>query len=195
MIFYQYFVFLSREKWTTYRLVEDISEDEQEDSAEEAHGSNGDIQTVGLLVHPRSDDADANEPSSLDDQEADCLGDRAALRKSHKDRLAQDVGKLGKDEVVGSCTILDVEETPFVQGCGIRVQDICRVLVQRDGAFRDPNDLERSPDESGRHGDEVENGDYDFSGRVSHRQLPQAENGHLSVGDQNLILRISIRTW
>ena len=66
----------------TYRLVEDCGEDQKEDDVDEIDGSNGNVETVGLLVHPWAEDADSNEENSLDDDQCDGLAGTSALSES-----------------------------------------------------------------------------------------------------------------
>ena len=63
----------------TYRLIENSCEDKQEDNIEEIDGGDGDVESVGLLVHPWSKDANGDEKSCFDHYQGDSLGGTAVL--------------------------------------------------------------------------------------------------------------------
>lgn len=123
------------------RQGEDAGEEEQEDGVEEVEEADEDVENVGLLVHVGCEDTDDNEEDGLDYEEGDGLEGAAALAKSDKHTLEEEVTQDGDDEVVCSGLELDVEETPLVKRNGIRVEDVSRVLVHRHGATGKTNDL------------------------------------------------------
>jgi len=92
----------------TYRLIEDCREHKQEDDIKEIDCRNGDIEGVGLLVHPRSKNANSNEEASLDDDQSNGLSCAAALSKGDEQGLDKDVREKWHDEVVCCGAELDV---------------------------------------------------------------------------------------
>ena len=91
-----------------YRLVEDRGENQQENSINEVDSCDGDVERVGLLVHPWPENADANEEASLDNDQGNGLSNAAVLAKSDKQRLDQNITQARHDKVVGGRTELDI---------------------------------------------------------------------------------------
>ena len=139
--------------YRTYRLLEDLSEHQQENCAKEVNCSDGNVESVGLLVHPRAEDGDTNEKSSLDQDKGNGLGLSAGLSKADKHGLDKDVGKPWDDEPVCCSLELDIQKAPLVQRDRIRVEDVGRVLVHGNRALRNADDLGRSPSKDANHGE------------------------------------------
>lgn len=55
------------------RQGEDAGEEEQENGVEEVEEADGNVESIGLLVHVRREDTDDDEEDSLDDEEGNCL--------------------------------------------------------------------------------------------------------------------------
>ena len=81
---------------------------QQENGVDEIDGCNGDVESVGLLIHPRPENADTNEEGSLDDDQCNRLSRAAVLGESDEQRFNQDVTQTWHNEVVGGGTKLDV---------------------------------------------------------------------------------------
>ena len=86
------------------------------------------------------------------------------MGKGDEDGFAQNVTEDREDKVVCRGAKLHIEEAPFVESFGVRVQNVGGVLVQADGALRDPDHFESGPEEGERHDDEVEKTEDDFGG-------------------------------
>ena len=116
----------------TYRLIKDLCEEQQEDGAKEVESSNGDIESIRLLVHVRAHDGDTNEERYLDNNESDGLRRTVALCETNKHGFDNGVGQDRNDEVVHVSPKLDIEKAPLVESNGIRVQNVGGVLVHDD---------------------------------------------------------------
>lgn len=68
----------------TYWLIENSCEDKQEDDIKEIYGGNGDVEGVGLFVHPWSKNANSNEESCFDYYQGDSLGCTAVLGEGYE---------------------------------------------------------------------------------------------------------------
>ncbi|KAH0281834.1 TRP-domain-containing protein, partial [Aureobasidium melanogenum] len=123
--------------------------------------------------------------SILDDEEGDGLECATTLTEGDKHALEKEVSQDWDDEVVGSGLELDVEEAPLVKRDGIRIEDVGRVLVHRDGTTGKTDDLGRSPGEYANHSEDSEDGKNDFGSRVTLGELPETENDHLRETDEN----------
>lgn len=161
------------------RSAEDVGEDEQEHSVEEVHDADGNVERVGALVHPGSENTSRDQSSSLDNDEGNSLNSSTALSKGDDSALNNSIAKNRNNEVVRRCAELDVEETPLVQGLRVGEQDIGRVSVHGDGAASDADHLSSSPAESESHSKEEENSKNNFSRRVDLGELPKTQDGHL----------------
>lgn len=124
------------------RLVEDLSEEEQEDGVKEVDGLDGDVVDVGLLVHPGTQHTDGDEHGRFDDDKRDRLHDRRGLAQADEHALDEDVDKDRDDKVVSRGAVLHVQEAPLVQAGGVRVEDVGRVPVHSDGALGKTNNLD-----------------------------------------------------
>ena len=91
------------------RSAEHIGEDEHEDGVQEVDDTDGDVERVGALIHPGTQNGGTNQGTRLNKEEADSLGKAAGLPESNKERLDDGIAKHGKDEVVGRGAELDVE--------------------------------------------------------------------------------------
>src|SRR5690349_10975973 len=93
-----------------YGLIKDLREHEQEKGTEEVDGCDGNVETVGLLVHPWAHDRHSNKEGSLDDNNSKALNLGAVLCKANEHGLDEQVCKPGDDEPVSGSLELDVEE-------------------------------------------------------------------------------------
>ena len=150
--------------YVTYGLLEDLSEHQQEESTEEVDSGNGNVETVGLLVHPRAKDRYTDEQNSFDEDKRNGLGLEAALRKTDEHGLDEEVSEPWNDEPVGGSLELNVEKAPLVERDRVRIEDVCGVLVHGNGALRNSDNLGRSPSEDANHGDHGQNGQNDQTG-------------------------------
>lgn len=75
----------------TYWLIENSCEDKQKDNIEEIHGGDGDVEGVGLLVHPWSKNANGNEESCFDHYQGDSLSSTAALGEGYEYGFDEDI--------------------------------------------------------------------------------------------------------
>ena len=75
----------------TYWLIENSCEDKQEDDIKEIHGGDGDVEGVGLFVHPWSKNANGNEESCFDHYQGDSLGSTAALGEGYEYGFDEDI--------------------------------------------------------------------------------------------------------
>jgi hypothetical protein len=166
-------------------LAEDLGEHQQEERAEEVDSSNGDVETVGLLVHPWAENRDTNEKTELDQDKSDSLGLAAALSETDEHGLDEQVSEPWNDEPVSGSLKLDVEETPLVESNGVRVEDVGRVLVHGNGALRNANDLGRGPRKYADHGENGQNGENDETSGVALSKLPEAKHHHLRETDED----------
>lgn len=91
-----------------YWLVENRGENQQENRVDEVDGCNGDVESVGLLVHPWPENADTNQEAGLDDNQCNSLGDAATLAESDEQSFDQNVSQTWHDEIIGSSSKLDV---------------------------------------------------------------------------------------
>ena len=110
-------------------MVENVGENEKEDGVQEIDGCDSNVEGIGLLVHPWSKNADSNQPNDLDNEQADSLSNPRVLPESNKQSLEEDVRQLREDEIIGSSSVLNVEEAPFVESSRIRVKDISGIFV------------------------------------------------------------------
>ena len=140
----------------TYWLIEYPTEDEKKYRVEKVEDGDGNIEAVGLLVHPWSQNTDCDEEDSFNDQKSDGLNDRNTLAKCHKYRLEENIQEHWEDEIVCSSAELNIKKSPFVQCSRIRVKDVGWVPVHRDRAPGNPNDLHCCPTKCKCHGNEVE---------------------------------------
>ena len=170
----------------THGLIEDAGKDQEEDDVDEVDDGDGDVERVGLLVHPRSQDADCHEQASFDQHQGDRLGRSVLLDQGDEDGLDQDVCEDGDNEVVGRGTELNVEEAPSVEGVGIGVEDVAGVLMHTDRSPSDADDLPGCPEQGGRHGEEEKQGQDDLGRRIALGQLPEAQDAHLGEADEGL---------
>ena len=139
----------------TYGLIEDVGKDEEEDGVEKVDHGDGNVENVGLAVHPWFQDRHSDEEASLDDEQTNRLYLGRALSECNEDGLGKNVAKDGQDKVVCCSAELHVQKPPFVKGLGVRVQNVGGVLVQGDGSLGDTYHLESCPDEGKRHDDKV----------------------------------------
>jgi len=166
-------------------LLEDLSKHEHEECSEEVDSSNGNVETVGLLVHPRAKDRHADKESKFNQDKSDGLDVATSLRKSDEHGLDEDVDEPWDDEPVRGSLELDVEEAPLVECDRVRVQDVSGVLVHGDGALRNADDLGRGPSEDANHGEHGQDGKDSQTSRVAAGKLPEAENHHLREANEN----------
>ena len=89
-------------------MIKDRGENQQEYRVDEVDGCYGDVEGVGLLVHPWPKNADANQEAGLDDDQCNGLGNAAVLAKSDEQCFDQNISQTWHDEIVGSSTELDV---------------------------------------------------------------------------------------
>lgn len=162
-----------------YRLTEDLSEEEQEDGAQEVGDADGNVEGVGLLVHVRSQDTDANEVDGLNYEQSNGLGSTAVLSEGNKHSLDQDIEQDWYDKVVRSRLELDVQKSPLVKRDRVRVENVGRVLVHGNAAAGESNDLAGSPAKDGEHGEDGEYCQDHLGARIASRELPEAEYNHL----------------
>lgn len=164
--------------------AKDVGEDEKENCVDKVDGTNGNVERVGGLVHPGSENRSGNQITNFNDNEANSLSDAVLLGQGHKHGLDQGVDQNRNDEVVGRCSELDIEETPLVESLGIREEDVGRVAVHGDGAASDADNLTGTPGETEDHAKEEEDGQDNFGRRVALGKLPKAENSHLGETNQ-----------
>ena len=89
-------------------MIEHRGKNQQENSVDEVDGCNGDVESVGFLVHPWSENADTNEKARLDDDQCNGLSDAAVLGKSDEQCFDKDISQTRHDKVVGGRTELDI---------------------------------------------------------------------------------------
>ena len=89
-------------------MVEDRGENQQENRVDEVDGCDGDVEGIGLLVHPWSENADTDQEAGLNDNQCDSLGGAAVLAKGDEQCFDQNIRQTRHDEIVGSSTKLDV---------------------------------------------------------------------------------------
>ena len=171
---------------STYRKIEDLCEEQDQQRVEEVDCLDGDVERICLLVHVRSHDGDSNQHTGINNDEANSLCDTASLAKSNEQTLDQDVSKSADDEVIHGGLELDVQEAPLVQSLWIRIEDVSWVLVHLDGSLSDTPDLDGGPAEDGKHGNDCADCEDDFTGRVALGHLPEAENDHLWEANEDL---------
>ncbi|KAI6752718.1 hypothetical protein HG530_013470 [Fusarium avenaceum] len=164
--------------------AKDIGKDEKENGIDEVDGSDGDVERVGRLIHPRSENRSGDQVTNFNDNEANSLCDVVLLGQSYEHRLDDGVGKHRDNEVVGRCSELDVKETPLVESLGIGEEDVGWVSVHGNRATGNADDLGGTPTESEGHADKEENSQDDLSGRILLSELPKAKNDHLRESNQ-----------
>lgn len=98
--------------------------------------------------------------------------------------LDNSVAQRRDDEVVCRSAELDVEETPLVEGLGIRKENVSRVAMHGHGATRNSDNLEGSPSQSQGHTEKEEHSENDLGRGVSLGKLPETENRHLGETNQ-----------
>jgi len=167
------------------RLVEDVREYQKEDGVEEVDSANRNVENVGALVHPWPNNTSSNQGSCLNEDKCDSLNGSNVLSEGNEHSLYDNVDQDRENEVVRGSPELDVEETPFVESSRVRIQNVGRILVHFNRAFCDANNLGGSPCKSSSHSEEEEDGKDDFSGGINLGKLPQAENSHLWVTNEN----------
>ena len=170
----------------TYRLVEHLGEDQQEDDVDEVDHDDGDVERVRLLVHPRTQDADAHEQGGLDENQGDGLREEALLGEPDEGGLEEDVGEHGHDEVVRRGPVLHVEEAPLVQRGRVGVEDVARILVHVGRLARQSDHLPGRPGQGDGEREEEEDREYDLGRGIASGQLPEAQDAHLRVTDEGL---------
>lgn len=173
---------ISRER--TYRLIEDCGEDQKKDDVDEVDGGDGNVEAVGLLVHPWTKNADGNEETSFQNHQSDCLSGTATLSEGNEQPLHKDIGQEWDDEIVGRGAELDVEETPFVQSRRVRVENVGWVLMHSNRAFGDSEHLEGGPRQGDCHGDKEEEREDYFRRRVSLCELPKTKDDDLRIANE-----------
>ena len=82
------------------REVENIRQEEEEDSVEEVHGANDNVERVGALVHPRAHDGGGNKRGGLNNEERNSLEGAVGLSKGNEHALDDNVEEDRHDEVV-----------------------------------------------------------------------------------------------
>jgi len=169
----------------TYGLLEYFGENQEEDGAEKVDGGNGNVETVGLLIHVWAQDAHTDEEASLDQDESDGLDSAVLLGKPNEHGFNKSVGQDGNDEVVHGSLELHIQETPLVESGGIRVQDVGGVLVHGNGPLGNAHHFGRSPSQDADHGDQGKDGQDHLAGGVALGKLPEAEDHHLREADEN----------
>jgi len=122
--------------------VEDAGEDQEEDRVQEVDHGDRDVDHVGGFIHPRVEDCGGDESERFDDDESNGLYSAALLAESDKHGLDQNIGEGWNDVPVCRCSILDVEETPFVQCDGIGIQHVSRGAMLLFRASGDHNNLD-----------------------------------------------------
>jgi hypothetical protein len=125
----------------TYLGLEDTGEHQQKDTVQKINNTNRNVEVVGTLVHPWAHLDDGNQVNKLDEEQCKGLDSSRLLSESNEHRLHQKVQQERDDKVIGRCTELHIQETPPVQCSGVRVQDVCGVLVESNGAACNVNDL------------------------------------------------------
>ena len=61
------------DRYMTYWLIEYARKDKEEDDIQEINNCNGDIKGVRLFVHPRSENAGADESDCFDNDKSNSL--------------------------------------------------------------------------------------------------------------------------
>jgi hypothetical protein len=147
-----------------YRLVEDLSEDEQENCVQEVDHSDRNVEGVHLLVHVGAHDAHADQEQSFDDEESHSLDNASFLAETDEHSLDEEVDENRDDEEVRSGLELHVEEAPLVEGDRVRVENVGRALVHGDTPACEANDLCRCPCQNSDHSEDSEYGQSDNRG-------------------------------
>lgn len=76
-------------KGCIYRLVEDRGENEQKHRVHKVNGRNGNVEGIGLSVHPWPEKACGYQRGRLDDQQANGLNKRRFLRQADKGTFSE----------------------------------------------------------------------------------------------------------
>lgn len=166
------------------RLVEDLSEEEQEDGVKEVDGLDGDVVDVGFLVHPGTQHTDGDEHGRFDDDKGHRLHDGGRLAQTDEHALDEDIDEDRDDKVVGRRAVLHVQEAPLVQTGGVRVEDVGRVPVHGDGAFGEANNLDSRPTQCSNHRHDHDDGQNDLGDRITVGQFPKTQHNHLRETNQ-----------
>jgi hypothetical protein len=169
----------------TYRLSENLREHQQEERADKVDSSDGNVETVRLLVHPRAQYADTNEKGKLDQDEGNCLCLSTLLSKANEHGLDEQVSEPWDDEPVSRGLELYVQETPLVESNWVRVKNVGRVLVHGNGALCDADHLGRSPTKNTNHGNHGQDGEDNDTSGVALGQLPETEHHHLGEANED----------
>ena len=167
-------------------VLEDSRKDQQEDDVEEIDGADGYVEDVGALVHPRAHHADGHQEEQLDEEQGKGLHRAGPLAEGNKHRLDEVVQQERDDEVVGRGFELDVQESPAIQSCRIRVQDVGGILVERHGPLGNVNNLPRRKGQDSEDRQEEADSEGHGSGRIVDRQLPQTQDGDLGEANKHL---------
>ena len=89
-------------------MIENGGEDQQENGVDEVDSCNGDVESVGFLVHPWPENADTNKEAGFNDNQCDGLSDPTILSKSDEQRFDENVAQSRHNEVVSRRTELDI---------------------------------------------------------------------------------------
>lgn len=166
-------------------MVEDLGKHHHEKGTDEVDSGDGDVETVGLLVHPWAQVRNSDKKSELNENESNALNLAAALSKTDKHGLDKEVHEPWNDEPISRGLELYIQESPFVEGNWVGVEDIGRVLVHSDGTLSKADDLGRGPSQDANHSEHGQDGEYDETSRVALSQFPEAEQHHLRKTDED----------
>ena len=172
--------------------IEDVGEEEEEDDVEEVDAGDGDVERVGFSVHVRPEDGDGDQQGGFDDDESDGLHGARGLAKGDEHALDRYIGEHDEDEVVHGGFELHVQKPPLVERLRVRIEDVCRVLVQGNAAACDAPHLDGCPGENGCDGDDHRDGEHDLGGRVTLGYFPEAEDDHLRETDEYLFFAVRV---
>ncbi|KAI6774427.1 hypothetical protein HG531_001276 [Fusarium graminearum] len=84
--------------------TQNVGKNEEADGVEEVEHEDGNVKRVHALVHEGTHDTCGDQSSHLDDDEGNRLNCAVLLAQGDKHALDKDIGKLGHDKVVASCS-------------------------------------------------------------------------------------------
>jgi len=126
-------------------FLEDAGEDHQKYSVDKVDDADGNVEDVDLAIHPWPQVRNSDKVDALNENKSDTLNGTLGLGECNEDTLDEDISKHGDDPVVARTFELDVEETPSVEGSGVRVKDNNWALVHVDRVLSKSDDLVGSP--------------------------------------------------
>ena len=166
------------------RCAKHIGKDEDENGIEEIDDANRNVEGVGALVHPGTENGGTDERGSFDNENTDSLSNRLMLAESDEEGLDNRVAKHRNDEVVRRGAELNVEEAELVETLRISIEDIGGIAVHSNGSASDHDDLEGAPGQRAEDAEQEKDGENNDGRRVDLGKFPQAEDGELGHADE-----------